>query len=219
MRIQPEPGIFTDLASLAAAGADLAPEQYLSSMASRIGRRWAGASPGWPAKDGSGRCPACGQKIRFRLDGLIGSHKIDGSQCRGMRNAPAEPIALASWLPVCAGLTPHGRRHGHQTWLDHMGIRYVLQSERMGHEVPGMRGVYSHITPGMRAELIAGLHELWEGSLSERDQRSPSSAVAAFDDLPVPYRHAPAVTGPVKIGSQTAPRIGHPARRNRPATL
>jgi hypothetical protein len=31
-----------------------------------------------------------------------------------------------------------------------------------------MRGVYSHITPGMRAELTTGLQELWEESLSQR---------------------------------------------------
>jgi hypothetical protein len=65
-------------------------------------------------------------------------------------------VPVASWLALRTGLTPHGLRHGHQTWLDDMGVRYVLQSERMGHEVPGMRGVYSHITPGMRAELKAG---------------------------------------------------------------
>jgi hypothetical protein len=30
----------------------------------------------------------------------------------------------------------------------------------MGHEAPGMRGVYSYITPRMRAELRDGLQEL-----------------------------------------------------------
>ena len=73
-------------------------------------------------------------------------------------------MPVASWLALRTGLTPHGLRHGHQTWLDEVGVRYVLQPERMGHEVPGMRGVYSHITPGMRAELKAGLQEWWEHS-------------------------------------------------------
>ena len=49
-------------------------------------------------------------------------------------------MAVASWLPLKPGLTVHGLRHGHQTWLDDLGVRCVLQSERMGHEVPGMRG-------------------------------------------------------------------------------
>jgi len=67
---------------------------------------------------------------------------------RGNGGKPAEPVPVASWLPLRTGLTPHGLRHGHQTWLDDMGVRYVLQSERMGHEVPGMRGVYATSRPG-----------------------------------------------------------------------
>jgi hypothetical protein len=69
-------------------------------------------------------------------------------------------MALASWLPVRAGPAPRGLRHGHQTWLDDLKIRYILQSERMGHEVEGMRGMYRQITPRMRAELTVGLQEL-----------------------------------------------------------
>jgi hypothetical protein len=144
---------------------------------------WPKAQPGEPyepptgrgiprlaGKEGCGRCGTCARTIRLRLDGLVGSHKVNSIPCAGAGGVPARPIALASWMPVSAGLTPHGLRHGHQTWLDDLGIRYVLQSERMGHEVPGMRGVYSHITPGMRAELTTGLQELWEESLSQRRQ-------------------------------------------------
>jgi hypothetical protein len=42
--------------------------------------------------------------------------------------------------------------------MDEDRIAEVLKSERMGHEVPGMRGVYSHVSATMRAELngIAG---------------------------------------------------------------
>jgi integrase len=68
-------------------------------------------------------------------------------------------MTLASWLPVLTGLTPHGLRHGHQTWMDEGRIADVLKSERMGHEVPGMRGVYSHVSTVMRAELTTALQE------------------------------------------------------------
>ncbi|HEY2285855.1 MAG TPA: hypothetical protein VGH88_08945 [Streptosporangiaceae bacterium] len=67
-----------------------------------------------------------------------------------------------------------------------LGIRYVLQSERMGHEVPGMRGVYAHVTPAMRADLRAGLQGLWETSLAERRKLAARSAVPALD---VPLRN------------------------------
>jgi integrase len=106
-------------------------------------------------------------------------------------------MSLASWLPLRPGLSPHGLRHGHQTWLDDLGIRYVLQSERMGHEVPGMRGVYSHITPRMRAELRDGLQELWETSLEERARLTERSAVAMLDSI---------------MASRTGPRAGSDRR-------
>jgi integrase len=90
---------------------------------------------------------------------------------------------VASWLPLKPDLTLHGLRHGHQTWLDDLGIRYVLRAERMGHEVPGMRGVYSHVTPGMRKELTNGLQEIWKASLKDRARLASRSAVPVPDEL------------------------------------
>lgn len=94
-----------------------------------------------------------------------------------------ENLFPATWLPVLRGLTPHGLRHGHQTWMDEAGISYVLQSERMGHEVPGMRGVYSHISERMRKGLVTALQEFWEESLEERARLAPRSAVGVLDAL------------------------------------
>jgi integrase len=134
-------------------------------------------------KDGSGRCPDCAYTILLRRDGTLINHKTAGERCPGAGRLPAEPPAVANWLPLVPGLTPHGLRHGHQTWLDDLGIRYVLQSERMGHEVPGMRGVYSHITPGMRAELREGLQGLWEASMCDRARIGRQSAIAVLNRL------------------------------------
>ena len=53
----------------------------------------------------------------------------------------------------------------------------------MGHEVPGMRGIYSHITPRMRAELRNGLQDLWEAALYERTLLSDRSTVTVLDGL------------------------------------
>jgi integrase len=109
--------------------------------------------PRLAGKEGSGRCPACGLTILLRRDGAIVRHKMNGARRAGTGQRPAEPVPVASWLALRTGLTAHGLRHGHQTWLDEVGVRCVLQSEWMGHDVPGMRGVYSQITSGMRAEL------------------------------------------------------------------
>jgi hypothetical protein len=53
----------------------------------------------------------------------------------------------------------------------------------MGHEVPGMRGVYAHVTPAMRADLRDGLQGLWEASLRDRKQLAERSAVPVLDGL------------------------------------
>ena len=67
--------------------------------------------------------PACDRTILLRRDGLIISHKTSGLRGPGSVQRPAEPVPVASWLPLCPGLTPHGLRHGHQTWLDDLGVR------------------------------------------------------------------------------------------------
>jgi hypothetical protein len=137
--------------------------------------------PGWQGRQRP--CPACDRTILLRRDGLVISHKTSSLRGPGSVQRPAEPVPVASWLPLCPGLTPHGLRHGHQTWLDDLGVRYILQSERMGHEVPGMRGVYSHVTPGMRADLVAGLQELWGGFSPGTSPHGDASLVGALDTL------------------------------------
>ncbi|MCO8272838.1 site-specific integrase [Actinoplanes sp. TRM 88003] len=92
-----------------------------------------------------------------------------------------DDVRLASWLPVLAGLTPHGQRHGYQTWLDEAGIPYVAQSQQMGHQVPGMRGIYSHVTDRMLADIRTALELLWMTSLQARAALSPTSSVPVLD--------------------------------------
>jgi hypothetical protein len=152
--------------------------------------------------------PAVRQGVPAPLDGRLISHNADGSQCRGSGQPPAEDATLASWLPVLPRLTPHGLRHGHQTWMEESGISGLLRSERMGHAVPGMRGVYGHVSPAMRGALQAMLQERWEASLSERARLSARSNVPVLDAL-LAARRQPAT----KIGSHLAPKIGHRRRR------
>jgi hypothetical protein len=88
--------------------------------------------------------------------------------------------------------------------MEEAGISGLLRSERMGHEVPGMRGVYGHVTPAMREALTTMLQERWEASLRERARLSPRSIVPVLDAL-LTVQWEP----PTKIGSQSAPKIGH----------
>jgi hypothetical protein len=106
---------------------------------------------------------------------------------------------------------PHGLRHGHQTWMDEDRIADVLKSERMGHEVPGMRGIYSHVSDAMRAELTAALQERWAVSLRDRARLAQRSIVPVLDALLVEQGGSPN-----KIRSQIAPKIGHGSGQLRP---
>jgi hypothetical protein len=67
-----------------------------------------------------------------------------------------------------------------------------------------MRGVYSHVSATMRAELIAALQERWTASLRERAQLAARSIVPVLDILLTRQRPPSG-----KIRPQTAPKIGH----------
>jgi hypothetical protein len=96
------------------------------------------------------RCAVCRRTFPRCLDGLVISHKSNGDHCPGSLQGPGEDVALASWIPINKGLTPHGKRHGLKVWMDEDQIADVLKSERLGHDEPGMRGVYGHVSPAMR---------------------------------------------------------------------
>jgi hypothetical protein len=74
--------------------------------------------------------------------------------------------------------------------MDEDGIPEVLKTERMGHEMPGMHGVYGHVSPAMRDDLKDALQERWEASLRDRARLRPRSIVPTLDALLVAYRQA-----------------------------
>src|SRR5258707_238150 len=45
-------------------------------------------------------------QMHLRQDGTLIRHKSGPKRCAGSEESPAEPISLASWLPLCPGLTP-----------------------------------------------------------------------------------------------------------------
>ena len=140
------------------------------------------------AREGFGRCSVCARSTQLRQDGTLINHKSGPDRCAGSLLPPADLPAVASWLPLLTGLTEHGQRHAHQTMLDDLNIRYVLQAERMGHEVPGMRGIYKHIAPEWRVDLVNGLQRVWEVSVAARATIAPRSAVPLLDRLLAGHR-------------------------------
>jgi hypothetical protein len=108
---------------------------------------------------------------------------------RGFWRYDIEQHHVVSWLPILRGLKVHGLRHGHKVWLDELGVPIVASEERLGHEVPGIVGTYSHTSPAMIAQITDGLQRLAEEAFRERAMlcggRSP---VPVLDDLLEPFR-------------------------------
>ena len=118
--------------------------------------------------------------------------------------------------PVRPRHTASGERGRHGTLLSissEDGIPEILAEQRLGHDVPGMRGLYAHVSPRMREDLIAALQARWENSLRERASIDPRSPVLLLDNLLAPFR-----AGQKKTISQIPPKNGnssHPQRRMR----
>lgn len=131
----------------------------------------------------TGRCQVCRRAFPRRQDRMVVAHKTNGDRCPGSGEEPGEDLAVASWLPVSRNLTPHGLRHGLKVWMDEDQIADVLKSERLGHDEPGMRGVYGHVSPAMREGLKVALQARLDGSLRQRAALSPVSAVPLLNRL------------------------------------
>ena len=89
--------------------------------------------------------------------------------------------------------------------MDEDKIADVLKSERLGHDEPGMRGVYGHVSQSMREELKAALEARWQESLYQRAQMTPRSVVPLLDKL------LAGASGPpwADARSRLAPKIGY----------
>jgi len=68
------------------------------------------------------------------------------------------------------------------------GIPEIRAEQRLGHQVPGMRGLYAHVSARMRDDLKAALKARWEESLRARTAISPRSPVPVLDELLAPFR-------------------------------
>lgn len=64
--------------------------------------------------------------------------------------------------PIVPGLTFHGFRHSHKTWMIADGMPDVAQARRLGHRIPDkIEDIYSHVAPEVETRLITALQRRW----------------------------------------------------------
>jgi hypothetical protein len=76
-------------------------------------------------------------------------------------------------------------RHWHKALLDEPGadIAEVAKESRMGHELPGMAGVYSEVTLSMEKRIVKYLQDVWEKQVESAGLWMPPFPIASPDDL------------------------------------
>ena len=78
--------------------------------------------------------------------------------------------AVVRLAPVKPGLTFHGLRHGHKTWMIADGVPEVAQARRLGHILGDrIQETYSHVAAEVDARLLDGL----AGPLGQSRRRQP----------------------------------------------
>jgi integrase len=65
--------------------------------------------------------------------------------------------------PIRPGLTFHGLRHSHKTWLIADKIPEIAQAQRLGHHLSNrLAEAYSHVAPEIQTDLLRSLERRWQ---------------------------------------------------------
>jgi hypothetical protein len=131
---------------------------------------------------------------------------MSGKTCRS--RSPIRDDTPRLLAPIKPGLTVHGLRHGHKTWMAEDSIPEILAEQRLDHQVPGMRGLYTHASDRMRDDLKHVPQARWEDSLHDR-AIAPRSPVPLLDGLLAPCAPRHPFTGD-PASEAVRLRLGHP---------
>jgi integrase len=112
------------------------------------------------------------------LDG--GWHRRSNFSRRAMRPAADGTLPRAhSQVRLQAaklGLTFHGTRHGHKTWMIADGIPEAAQDLRLGHLMPDkVRKTYSHVAASVEARVLECLQDRWEKAVLNSNHQLDTS--------------------------------------------
>lgn len=104
--------------------------------------------------------------MRPAADGTPPSQQ-DGTTRRQRRAA-----AAVSSEPVKPGLTFHGLRHSHKTWMIADLVPEIAQAARLGHTLQNkIQQTYSHVAAQVEQRLLDGLQASWEKAVANAEPR------------------------------------------------
>jgi hypothetical protein len=87
-----------------------------------------------------------------------GRDECKPSQGRGGSRVTLPAIAA---VPAWRGKRKYLQRHGSKAWLDEDGHSRIAVETRMGHELAGVEGLYTHLTVAMEMLIMEKLQERW----------------------------------------------------------
>jgi len=101
---------------------------------------------------------------------------------------------------VVPGLTFHGLRHSHKTWMIADHIPEAAQARRLGHTLPDkIADLYSHIAPELDTHLLTRLQTRWERA---------TAALHTGDPTPSPRPSEPSAALALPTGPLLIPTAG-----------
>lgn len=112
--------------------------------------------------------------FRSILGGDLLGARFDRDYWAPIRDGAPERVLRADFVrpaipPVAAmeGRRIYLLRHGHKEWMDEDGIPRIASEARMGHEVAGVEGLYSNVTPKMERRIIEGMQARWDAFMDQ----------------------------------------------------
>ncbi|MGR6998388.1 tyrosine-type recombinase/integrase [Yinghuangia aomiensis] len=84
------------------------------------------------------------------------------------------------WGPVKPGLTFHGLRHSHNTWMIDDGIVDVARARRLGHHVPDkLQDVYGHVSDRLVQRIVKNMEKRWQRTWNRAHPETPAIGAAS----------------------------------------
>jgi len=111
--------------------------------------------------------------------------------------------------PVRPGLTFHGLRHSHKTWLIADKIPEIAQARRLGHHLSNrLAEVYSHVAPEIEPELLKNLERRWY--YAHQTRRPKDSRPRRTPPAPRSAPHAPHTAATLRTTDKLRHRYPRP---------